>query len=398
MNTSVKLLTNLLKSNFGKSPFALLYRPHITGSEYLEVITGELCWPDTLESIPVSTVKPYPSNSTLVVVPYNQLKEREFAYVEDDAKLIALCIAEHEVIAKEDVVKLLPDLPITFTNNYFNINDEQYAEVVGKIIRDEIGTGAGSNFVIKRDFIAELNNYSLQMCLTIFRHLLKNEMGAHWTFLIHTGERTLIGASPELHIGLNNNIAVMNPISGTYRYPLSGPTLDGVIDFLLSLKEKDELCMVLEEELKMTSRIFPLGGEVYGPFLKEMSQLAHTEFYIKGRTSCNPKTILRETMFSPAVTGSPIENACRVIKKYEQQGRGYYAGIAALLGQDAAGNDSLDSAILIRTADIAANGRVKIGVGATIVSHSVPPAEAAETRAKVMALLHAMGYRGTSNV
>ena len=42
-------------------------------------------------------------------------------------------------------------------------------------------------------------------------------------------------------------------------------------------------------------------------------------------------------MFAPTVTGSPIENACRVIARHERRGRGYYAGVLALLGHDDAG-------------------------------------------------------------
>ena len=80
-------------------------------------------------------------------------------------------------------------------------------------------------------------------------------VGAHWTFLIHTGTRTLVGASPERHISLQGGTAVMNPISGTYRYPTSGPTLSGVLEFLGDRKETDELYMVLDEELKMMARI-----------------------------------------------------------------------------------------------------------------------------------------------
>ncbi|MFO7115698.1 chorismate-binding protein, partial [Pseudomonas aeruginosa] len=52
--------------------------------------------------------------------------------------------------------------------------------------------------------------------------------------------------------------------------------------------------------------------------------------------------------FAPTVTGSPLESACRVIRRYEPQGRGYYSGVAALIGGDGQGGRTLDSAILIR--------------------------------------------------
>jgi 2-amino-4-deoxychorismate synthase len=61
-----------------------------------------------------------------------------------------------------------------------------------------------------------------------------------------------------------------------------------------------------------------------------------------------------------------------------------------LIGTDANGERTLDSAILIRTADISAAGRIEIGVGATLVRHSDPAAEADETRAKAVGLLRAL--------
>jgi len=183
---------------------------------------------------------------------------------------------------------------------------------------------------------------------------------------------------------------VMNPISGTYRYPPGGPTLQGITDFLADAKEADELYMVVDEELKMMARICPSGCRLIGPYLKQMAQLAHTEYLIEGRTDRDVREILRETMFAPTVTGSPLESAARVIDKYEPRGRGYYSGVAALVGRDETGGRTLDSAILIRTADIDAGGRMRIAVGATLVRHSNPIAEVAETRVKASGLLSAL--------
>ncbi|EIY2610832.1 TPA: phenazine biosynthesis protein PhzE, partial [Pseudomonas aeruginosa] len=49
-----------------------------------------------------------------------------------------------------------------------------------------------------------------------------------------------------------------------------------------------------------------------------------------------------------------------------------------------------DSAILIRTAEIEGDGRLRIGVGSTIVRHSDPLGEAAESRAKASGLIAAL--------
>ncbi|KPC95631.1 anthranilate synthase, partial [Streptomyces sp. NRRL F-6602] len=207
--------------------------------------------------------------------------------------------------------------------------------------------------------------------------VLDQERGAYWTYVVHTGERTLVGASPEVHVRMSGGgrdeaggTVVMNPISGTYRYPAEGPTAQGLLDFLDDAKERDELSMVVDEELKMMCAVGDLGGVVVGPRLKEMAHLAHTEYELRGRSTLDVREVLRQTMFAATVTGSPVQNACRVIERYEPGGRGYYAGALALLFTDEAGAQCLDSPILIRTADVDAAGLVKVRVGATLVRGS----------------------------
>lgn len=203
-----------------------------------------------------------------------------------------------------------------------------------------------------------------------------------------------MGASPEVHVRQSGGTVVMNPISGTYRYPAGGPTLESLLAFLHDPKELEELTMVVDEELKMMCTVGDLGGQVLGPRLKEMAHLAHTEYELRGRTSLDVREVLKETMFAATVTGSPVQNATRVIHRYESSGRGYYSGALALIGRSAGGGQQLDSPICIRTADLdPATGRLVVRVGATLVRHSDPAGEVAETHAKAAGVLAAIGAR-----
>ncbi|MFI7321912.1 chorismate-binding protein [Streptomyces venezuelae] len=374
--------------------FALLHRPHTTGPGALEVLTGTVTRPATLADIPLPD-QPAPGtgagHEVLVLMPYRQLAERGFACADDGTELLAMTVTGQQQLPLDQALARIPDVPTPLSGGDFDVDDAAYEDVVRRITKEMIGTGEGANFVIKRTFIADITDYGPASAPALFRRLLNGESGAHWTFLIHTGERILVGASPERHVSLKDGTAVMNPISGTYRYPPSGSTLEGVLQFLGDRKETDELYMVLDEELKMMARICDTGGRVVGPYLKEMARLAHTEYFIEGRTDRDVRDILRETMFAPTVTGSPLESACRIIHQYEPGGRGYYSGAAALIGRDESGERVMDSAILIRTADINNQGRLAIGVGATIVRHSDPASEAAETRAKAAGLVAALG-------
>jgi phenazine biosynthesis protein phzE len=375
-------------------PFALLHRPDTSGADSVDVFTGTVTTPGTLAGVDLpeeAVPAPEPRQDVLVIVPFRQIAERGFACVDDGAPLISMNITGQGKVTVADMLHRLPAGPIKLLGEHFDLTDAEYADTVRRIVTDEIGGGEGSNFVLRRSFVAEIENYQPSHALAFFRGLLQRETGAYWTFVIHTGTRTFVGASPERHLSLRDGTAVMNPISGTYRYPPSGPTLPGLMDFLADRKEADELYMVVDEELKMMARICDTGGRVIGPHLKEMARVAHTEYFIEGRSAGDPRDMLRETLFAPTVTGSPLESACRIVSKYEPAGRGYYGGIAALIGRDGRGARTMDSAILIRTADIDRTGAMEIGLGATLVRHSDPAAEADETRAKAAGLLTALG-------
>jgi phenazine biosynthesis protein phzE len=149
--------------------------------------------------------------------------------------------------------------------------------------------------------------------------------------------------------------------------------------------------MVVDEELKMMCDVCHEGGQVLGPFLKPMSHLVHTEYLLAGRTDRDPRQVLRDTMYAATVTGSPVENACRLIKEYEPEGRGYYGAALAILGRDASGGPEVDSPIVIRTAEVDLEGRLKVTAGATLVRDSDPAYEVAETHAKAGGILSAFG-------
>ncbi|MBC6445981.1 chorismate-binding protein [Actinokineospora xionganensis] len=370
--------------------FALLHRPHSPAGGGVDLLTGDVLEVPTLADLPQVRRKAGAGHDLLALIPFRQIAERGFDCVDDGTPLVALNVTGQSTITVAEALAGIPDEPVAVTGGEFDIDDESYAAIVRRVLADEIGRGAGANFVIKRSFAARLDDYTPRTALTIFRRLLEGETGAYWTFLIHTGDRTLVGATPERHVSSVGGRVVMNPISGTYRYPEEGPDPAGLLDFLADQKEIDELYMVVDEELKMMGRVCAEGGRVTGPYLREMARVAHTEYLLDGHSDLRATDILRETMFAPTVTGSPLENACRVISRYEPVGRGYYSGVVALLGTDGNNRPTLDSAIVIRTAEIGPTGRMTVGVGATLVRHSDPDSEVAETRAKAAGVLGAI--------
>ncbi|MFD6417447.1 anthranilate synthase family protein [Streptomyces sp. NPDC060194] len=373
-------LTDLLADD---RPFALLRR-RAPGADHdaVELLRGPVAAYDRLADLP---------EPSLALVPFRQIRERGFDVRDDGTPLSALRIEERLTFPVAAVLDGLPARDVAVRGRGFDVDDETYAGIVRDVLAEEIGRGEGANFVIRRTYEADVPGFSRADALELFRRLLVGERGAYWTFLVDTGDRVLVGASPEVHVRMSGGTVVMNPISGTYRYPAAGPSVDGLLGFLGDAKEVEELSMVVDEELKTMCTVGDRGGVVVGPRLKEMAHLAHTEYELRGRSSLDVREVLRETMFAATVTGSPVQNACRVIERYEPGGRGYYAGALALIGRDAGGSQTLDSPILIRTADVDRAGRLRVGVAATLVRGSDPAGEVAETHAKAAGVLTALG-------
>ncbi|GAB3775568.1 phenazine biosynthesis protein phzE [Nocardioides ginsengisegetis] len=333
----------------------------------------------------------------LLAIPFRQVAERGFEAHDDGTPLVVVDVETELEFSVAEVVDAIDDTGVEFADRGgFETDDATYGELVDAIIRDEIGQGEGANLVIGRHYRATVADWGADKALTVFRRLLERERGAYWTYVFFTGDRYLIGASPERHVSIHGGDVRMNPISGTFRIPADGDTTEPslrakLLDFLHDEKEIYELFMVVDEELKMMCDICNEGGQVLGPFLKPMSRLVHTEYLLAGRTSRDPREVLRDTMYAATVTGSPVENACRLIKQYERDGRGYYGAALAILGRDAAGGPVVDSPIVIRTADVDLEGNLTVTAGATLVRDSDAAYEVAETHAKAGGILSAFG-------
>ena len=115
-----------------------------------------------------------------------------------------------------------PDGPSTFTETGFDVLDADYEATVRAVLTDEIGGGAGSNFVIHRSLTGRVAEHPAAAVLGALGRLLRGERRAYWTFAVHTPAGSFVGASPERHVSLEAGVVTMNPISGTLRYPAGG--------------------------------------------------------------------------------------------------------------------------------------------------------------------------------
>lgn len=381
-------------------PFCLIKRRTDTRVLYL---SGDIKFLDKLDQIPRKVGAPDSGSEvfdSISILPFRQVEELGFIAHHNNEKIICLETHEQKWLDVEECLSSICDEPVSLENEgVFSPDDAGYADCIQHIIDDEIGKGEGCNFVVPRRFHARLKDFSLSKALSCFKRILAEEYGCYWSFLFYTGERYFIGATPERHISYNKGAVKMNPISGTLRKTeYTQDTIAAALQsFLKDPKESFELLMVTDEELKMMAEICSSGGQIVGPMLKEMSKLIHTEYTLVGHSNQDIISILRKSMFAATVVGSPIENACRVIYRHDKKSRRYYGSALALIGRDAEGEDTLDSPITIRTADIDLDGNLEISVGTTIVRNSVPKDEVAETHAKAGGVMKAFGFNQVGN-
>jgi len=381
-------------------PFALVVRG---GEEEATFLTGQVRWLDRLEDLPRGAG---PSGrdgievDSLNLIPYRQVTERGFEAHDDGKKIASLVVEGQYTLPVDAVLAAIPAGRLHLTGDSgFDVDDATYADIVRRIIEDEIAQGEGSSFVISRAFHGRIEDFDEEKALVFFRNLLADNYGSYWTYIYYTGEAYYIGMSPERHISCERGLVKMNPISGTFRKleHTEETWREELLKFLSDEKEIFELFMVVDEELKMMAQICEEGGEIFGPFLKEMTNIVHTEYVLAGQSKLDILDQLCLSMFAPTVTGSPIESACRVIKKYEPAGRSFYSSVIAMVGRDEDGNDFLDAPITIRAAEVSKEGDLSLRVGATLVRNSDPHSETEETHAKIAGVLKALNTGAGAN-
>lgn len=372
----------------GTSPFVLIRRD---AEEEVQVLSGTQRQCHSLAEIQGSHGGADSGGGidTVCAIPFSQVHERGFKAHSENEPIRCIDIVRQTRVDLEKLLSSISAVDVRLKNGIrFDRTRKKYANVIRQVLDEKIGNGEGANFVVANTGRGQIVEMDRAKALSMYRSLLQAEHGSYMTFLFFDGQKYLIGASPERHLTVQKREVVMNPISGTLRKVLGQRvTKEQLLKFLRDDKEIMELFMVLDEELKMMSQMCESGGTVEGPFLKNMSRLIHTEYLLRGHSERSAIDLLRTSMFAPTVTGSPMGNACSVLKEYEPHSRGYYASALALFGRDAQGGERLDSAITIRTAEINRDGTFSVRAGATLVRDSDPETEVKETQAKLKALL-----------
>ena len=284
----------------------------------------------------------------LLAIPFRQVAERGFEAHDDGTPLVVVDVDAELEFTVAEVVAAIDDagLELRRPRRLRDRRRRRTPRSSRAILTDEIGQGEGANLVVGRHYRATVADWGAGDGA----ERLPAAAGARARRLLDLRllhrrplpRRRHPRAAREHARRRRADEPHQRHLPAAHRRPdaATRPLKRRLLDFLADEKEIYELFMVVDEELKMMCDVCSEGGQVLGPFLKPMSHLVHTEYLLAGRTDRDPREVLRDTMYAATVTGSPVENACRLITRYETEGRGYYGAALALLGRDAAAGPS----------------------------------------------------------
>ncbi|WP_219507887.1 isochorismate synthase [Nonomuraea ceibae] len=276
-----------------------------------------------------------------------------------------------------------PDWQITPTPS-----EDDYVKTV-ELARDRIAAGELDKVVLARTL--DLTGRSPVTVRDLLIHL--GGRGAHAYAIPLGGERTLVGASPELLVARHGRTVTANPLAGSARRNPADPTQDRVIAdrLLMSAKDRREHHLVVDA---VRAALAPHCEQLHvpEPALLATPTMWHLSTPITGRLAdpaASSLTLAAALHPTPAVCGSPTVAAHAAICDLEGQmgvERDYYAGLVGW--QDSAGDG--EWAIALRGAVLEGRHQVRLYAGAGIVAGSDPDSELAETNAKFLTMLRAL--------
>jgi anthranilate synthase component 1 len=200
----------------------------------------------------------------------------------------------------------------------------------------------------------------------------------------------VIGASPEMHVRLEDGVASVRPIAGTRRRGTS-PAEDAALEkeLLADPKERAEHVMLIDLGRNDIGRVSDYGSVEVSDLMviERYSHVMHIVSHVEGRLrpGLDAFDVMRATFPAGTVSGAPKVRAMEIIEELEGQRRGLYAGAVGYFSYDG----SMDTCIAIRTM-VMQGDRITIQAGAGIVADSDPAAEFQESVNKASALLVAV--------
>jgi len=270
----------------------------------------------------------------------------------------------------------------TINHTQTNFTDDDYKNLVTKA-KEHCQLGDVFQIVLSRRFSQQFKGDDFN----VYR-ALKNINPSPYLFYFDLGDFKLFGSSPEAQIIVQNNIAEIHPIAGTYKRTgndehdlikakelLNDPKEVSEHNMLVDLARNDLSKYCKNVELKISKQT-----QFYSHVIHLVSKVIGTtkEIY-------DPFEILLGTFPAGTLSGAPKHRALQLIEKYENQAREFYGGCIGFISHD----NQLNHAIMIRTF-LSKDNTLYYQAGAGIVISSNEESELNEINNKVSDLKKAI--------
>jgi len=215
-----------------------------------------------------------------------------------------------------------------------------------------------------------------------------------YLFFLDLDEMSVVGASPEILVRLEQGEVTVRPIAGTRRRGATEAEDQALeAELLADPKERAEHLMLIDLGRNDIGRVCETGSVrlTEKMVIERYSHVMHIVSNVTGklRPGLSAMDVLRATFPAGTVSGAPKVRAMEIIDELEPVKRGVYAGAVGYLGWHHPDGGAMDTAISIRTAVIK-DGELHIQAGAGIVHDSAPEAEWQETMSKGRAVFRAV--------
>ena len=321
-----------------------------------------------------------------------------FDHYTDRVHLIGINYGEDDI----DLEKALDDTEAKINDLNFNYMMEQTAQYPAIIAstreESESYKAAVAKFrreIIKGNLLQGLPSRRLEIAtempaIEAYRSL-RSANPSPYQFYLDFGPYQLFGASPEVHVKVQNDRVLLRPLAGTRRRGANEAEDRALAaELLADPKELAEHLMLVDLGRNDLGRVCSVGSvevtemmniEKYSKVMHIVSQVEGT--LSPGKTAAD---VIRATFPAGTVSGAPKIQAVNTIAAMESVPRSFYAGLVGYLEP----NGSLDTCITIRSA-LKKENRLFLQAGAGVVYDSNPERELEETNEKLRALALAAG-------
>ena len=310
---------------------------------------------------------------------FNHAQKQVFYYYRGENRL-----TEIERLLKQSA----DSVELSYHEPKVNTKKEDYENAVERA-KDYVTAGDIFQVVLSK-------RYQLQMKgdLIPFYEALRTINPSPYMYYYKSGERQIVGSSPEMLVRVENRKVETFPIAGT-RPVAADPTenIKLAAELLADPKECAEHVMLVDLARNDLGRISKYGSVRVPEFMRvhQYSHVQHIVSQVVGdlKDELQSYDALRAVFPAGTVSGAPKVRAMEIINELEAARRGPYAGAVGYFSY----NGNADFAITIRTL-FADKHQAYVQAGAGIVADSVPETEWFETDHKAKALMQALELAG----